>query len=126
MNLFADEGVDRPIVLALRAASFDVTYYAEIAPSSDDETILKHAQDEQALLLTCDKDFGELIFRNGLVAAGVVLIRLAGLNAEHKSRIVTEALRLHGNEMLGSFAVISPGLLRIRRRDGALSTGPRT
>ena len=117
MKLVADEGVDRPIVLALRAASFDVTYYAEFAPSSEDEAILKHAQDEQTLLLTCDKDFGELVFRNKLVTAGVVLIRLTGVNAENKARIVTEALRAHGGEMLGSFAVISPGLLRIRHRD---------
>lgn len=115
MNLVADEGVDQPIVAALRAAAFDVTYYAELAPGTDDTTILAHAQNAHTLLLTCDKDFGELIFRNRLVTAGVVLIRLEGLNAETKARLVLNAIQAHAAEMLNSFAVISPGLLRIRR-----------
>ena len=117
MKLIADEGVDRPIVLALRSASFDVEYYAEMAPSTADEVILAHANNDQVLLLTTDKDFGELVFRNRLTTAGVLLVRLTGLSAERKAQIVTDAIREHGVEMLGSFAVIAPGLLRIRRRD---------
>ncbi|MDN5837060.1 MAG: DUF5615 family PIN-like protein, partial [Nitrosospira sp.] len=79
MKLIADEGVDYPIVAALRAASFEVIYFAELAPGTEDAAILAHAQSAQPLLLSCDKDFGELVFRNRLVTAGVVLIRLEGL-----------------------------------------------
>jgi predicted nuclease of predicted toxin-antitoxin system len=117
MKLIADEGVDQPIVAALRAAAFDVTYYAELAPGTDDASILAHAQSEQTLLLTCDKDFGELVYRNHLVSAGVVLIRLEGLSADKKARLVSEAIRLHGHQMLNAFAVVSPGMVRIRRSD---------
>jgi hypothetical protein len=53
------------------------------------------------------------------VSAGVVLIRLQGLSAESKARLVTEAVQVHGTEMLGAFTVISPGMLRIRRRVAA-------
>jgi len=117
MKLIADEGVDQPIVAVLRRAGFDVIYFAELAPSSDDHTVLAHAADAASLLLTCDKDFGELVYRNRLASAGVLLIRLQGLSAERKANLVTEAIRLHGQEMLNAFAVISPGLLRIRPRD---------
>jgi predicted nuclease of predicted toxin-antitoxin system len=117
MKLIADEGVDQPIVASLRVAKFDVTYYAELAPGSDDASILEHAQQAHTLLLTCDKDFGELVFRNRLITAGVVLIRLEGLSADKKARLVTEAVRLHSDQMLNSFSVVSPGMVRIRRSD---------
>lgn len=70
----------------------------------------------QTLLLTGDKDFGELVYRQRLTTAGVFLIRLSGLAAESKARLVTETLQGHSHEMLNSFSVIAPGLLRIRHR----------
>jgi predicted nuclease of predicted toxin-antitoxin system len=74
------------------------------------------ASQAHTLLLTCDKDFGELVYRRRLSTAGVVLIRLAGLAAESKARLVTQTLQDHCHEMLNAFSVIAPGLLRIRPR----------
>ena len=116
MKLVADEGVDKPIVDALRAAKFYVTYFAEESPGIDDVVILSAASQARTLLLTCDKDFGELVYRQRLSTAGVVLIRLAGLQAESKARLVTETLQGHSHEMLDAFSVITPGILRIRPR----------
>jgi hypothetical protein len=56
MNLIVDEGVDQPIVLALRKAGFSVVYYAEEAPGTEDVVILERASSAGGLLLTCDKD----------------------------------------------------------------------
>jgi hypothetical protein len=66
--------------------------------------------------VTADKDFGELVFRQGAVHSGVVLLRLAGLTNATKGEIVAEVCRLRGAELIGSFTVISPGQVRIRRR----------
>ena len=68
------------------------------------------------LLLTADKDFGELVFRQHRVTAGVVLIRLAGLSAGAKAEIVSAVIRDYGAELLHAFTVISPGMVRIRPR----------
>jgi len=116
MNLLADESVDRPIVDRLRAESHDVLYIADRKPGMSDISVLASAKESQVLLVTGDKDFGELVFRQGLVDSGVVLLRLAGLSSETKSRIVVEVLRDHGNEMLNAFSVISPASIRIRHR----------
>jgi hypothetical protein len=83
---------------------------------------LAAANDTQTLLLTCDKDFGELVFRQRLVNAGVVLARLEGLVAASKADIVSEAVKNHYAEMVGAFTVISPGLLRIRPRELPVKT----
>lgn len=116
MNLLADEGVDRPIVEHLRREEHHVLYIAEMSPGISDDVILAQANAENALLLTLDKDFGELVFRQGLVHAGVILLRLAGLQPVTKARIVVTVLRERGIEMVNAFSVIAPGSVRIRKR----------
>jgi hypothetical protein len=64
--------------------------------------------------VTADKDFGELIYRQGRVSSGVVLVRLAGLAPARKAGIVASAIRDHADSLLSAFAVITPGALRIR------------
>ncbi len=114
MILLADENVDAPIVAALRAAGHRVDYVRELDPGIDDHTVLDFANAGNALLLTSDKDFGELVFRCRLVHSGVVLFRLAGLSMKRKSRIIADALAAHGHEMLGAFSLITAGNIRIR------------
>ncbi len=112
--LVADESVDLPIVNGLRARGIEVLYVAEMDPGIDDEAVLDEANRHQGMLLTQDKDFGELVFRLGRVSAGVVLIRLAGLTPAAKAEIVVSAVEEHAQAFRDNFSVISPGSLRIR------------
>ena len=115
MNLLADEGVERQIVERLRRDGHAVLYIAEMEPSIPDGVVLERANGVTALLVTTDKDFGELVFREGLLSSGgVVLIRLAGLSAERKAEIVAQAFAERGSEFAHAFTVISPGRIRIR------------
>jgi len=115
MNFVADESVDRPIVERLRQEGHQVSYIAESGPGMSDDDVLHLANQETALLLTADKDFGEMVFRQRLHMHGVVLIRLAGLTPVRKAEIVTLAVREHLKELPRSFAVIMSGIFRIRR-----------
>jgi predicted nuclease of predicted toxin-antitoxin system len=90
VNLFADESVERPVVDRLRQDNHDVVFVAELAPSITDDDVLRDANDRNAVLVTADKDFGELVFRQGAVHAGVVLLRLTGLANATKGEIVAE------------------------------------
>jgi uncharacterized protein (DUF433 family)/predicted nuclease of predicted toxin-antitoxin system len=108
MKLVADEGVDKPIVDALRNSGFDVIYVAELAAGMVDAAVLSAASQTGSLLITFDKDFGELVYRQRLGSAGVVLIRLAGLAGDAKARIVTQTLRERSSDMRGAFSVICP------------------
>ena len=116
MNLLADEGVERQIVESVRQAGHDVLYIAELEPGISDDVILAQANRSQALLVTLDKDFGELVYRQGMVHAGVILLRLAGLELETKAKLVTQVLQHRGPEMRNAFSVISPGTVRIRKQ----------
>ena len=115
MNLVVDESVDRRIVDALRQDGHNVLYVSEFAPSIVDQKVLDLANRNDALLVTEDKDFGELVFRNGQIHTGVVLIRLSGLSAQAKARNVLTIFANQGTELLNAFSVISPGRVRVRR-----------
>lgn len=114
MNLLADEGVDRQIVDRLREEGHTVTYIAESEPGISDDSVLETANRTSAVLVTADKDFGEIVFRQGRATGGVVLIRLQGLRPETKAEAFSRAIHDHHAEIPGNFAVLSPGTLRIR------------
>jgi predicted nuclease of predicted toxin-antitoxin system len=80
--------------------------------------VLDLANSEAAILLTSDRDFGELVFRQGRLHSGVILIRLSGLSSEAKANVVARAIAEHAPEYAGAFAVIAPGSVRIRRGAG--------
>jgi predicted nuclease of predicted toxin-antitoxin system len=67
-----------------------------------------------APLLTSDKDFGELVFRQRLVHAGVILFRLAGLAGSRKAEIIVSVLNSHAAELPGAFTLVTPSQVRIR------------
>ena len=69
-----------------------------------------------AVLLTANKDFGELAFHQRLINQGVVLIRLAGLSPTNKAGVVASVIKNHLSELPQAFSVITPGAIRIRRR----------
>ena len=115
MNLFADEGLERAVVERLRLDGHSVGWVAELSPSIPDEEVLGLAVKSGAVLVTVDKDFGELVYRRGLIHAGVVLVRLEGLDNAAKAEVVSQALREYGEELQGSFAVVSPDSVRVRR-----------
>ena len=114
MNLLADESIDKPIVDRLRQDGHSVLYIAEFSPSIDDDAVLQRANQNSALLITAAKDFGELVFRQGRIHVGVVLVRLANLPSQAKARIVSTVFARHRNELLNAFSVISPERVRIR------------
>jgi predicted nuclease of predicted toxin-antitoxin system len=115
LKFLADENLERQIVKSLRQDGHIIWYVPEMEPGISDDEVLDLANQEGALLLTSDKDFGELVFRLGRIASGVVLIRLSGLSIISKVDIVTRAINQHTDELLLAFTVITPTNIRIRK-----------
>ena len=116
MRFLVDESVDRPIAHALREQGYQVACIVDTRPGLDDDAVLSAANAQGAILLTADKDFGELVFREARATAGVLLIRLAPLSLRRRSELVAAAVREHGEDLRGRFCVIAPGHIRMRRK----------
>jgi predicted nuclease of predicted toxin-antitoxin system len=116
VKFLADENIDRPIVERLGKERHEVLYILEIEPSISDDEVIQRANKERALLLTADKDFGDLVFRQNRIIYGVILIRLSGLSPQNKAEIVTKAVLEHADELVHNFTVISHRAVRIRKQ----------
>lgn len=114
MRWLADECVDASLVDQLRNAGHDVTYMAEIASGATDIVALSYARDETRLLLTEDKDFGELVFRMRMTAPGVVLLRIDPRERHIKWARLAEAIEKFGERLLGRYLVIEEARFRSR------------
>jgi predicted nuclease of predicted toxin-antitoxin system len=75
VNFLADESVDRQIVERLRIDGHSVWYVADTDPGVSNGDVFEMANQKNAVLLSADKDFGELVFHQRLISQGVVLIR---------------------------------------------------
>ena len=115
MTFLADESIDRQIVERIRRAGYEVEAVAEVLPGIPDTQVLSRANETGAVLLTADKDFGELIFRRHQVHSGVVLVRLAGSTPDAKAEIVAAAINTHVHELEFRFSVVTGNAVRIRR-----------
>jgi predicted nuclease of predicted toxin-antitoxin system len=93
-----------------------VLYIAELSPAVSDDAVLRHAGDQAAVLITADKDFGELVYRRGRMHRGVVLLRLAGVSNATKTAIVSAVCRERANQLRDAFTVVTAGQVRIRSR----------
>ena len=97
MRILADESVE--VVARLRSQGHDVAYIPEASAGIRDDKVLARANAEGRVLLTEDKDFGDLAFFYGNRSAGIVLLRTHGADVEAKADLVADALETHEDEL---------------------------
>jgi predicted nuclease of predicted toxin-antitoxin system len=115
MRFLANENFPGAAVTALRAAGHDVVWVRTEAPGIADHDVLALAEREQRILLTFDKDFGQLAHGSALpLACGVVLFRIAMPNPSEVGRRLAELITQR-DDWAGHFSVVEPGRVRMRR-----------
>ena len=114
--ILADENISEVVVTRLRSDGWKVMHVAELAPSISDTEVLELAAAHGSLILTADKDFGELVVGQSLPCKGVILVRLAGVPIPRRAEMISTLLSECMNELDGAFTVLSAnGRVRIRR-----------
>ncbi len=116
MNFVADESCAAPVIQALREAGHDVVAIAEVDKGATDEQKLAHALNEKRVLITEDRDFGELVYARGRSSAGIILVRFHPRARLAKPATVVEAIARLGSRLQNAFAVVEPGRVRISSR----------
>jgi predicted nuclease of predicted toxin-antitoxin system len=113
VRFLADESCDFGVVRALRAAGHDVSSVAEIARGAKDLQVIRRAQEERRILLTEDKDFGQLVYAGGKGGAGVVLLRFPAPARRQAPPAVLDLVSRFPERLPTSFVVLEPGRARI-------------
>ena len=111
MRIMVDECLYAQIVEHLRRDGHDVHWVCDDLASTDDQTVLDAANVERRILLSEDRDFGELIFRDKKPAFGVVSIRVSEfeLQPDVMGAYVATRIRELAGQLPGHFTVIEPG-----------------
>lgn len=123
MRFLANENFPADAVSALRAQRFDVIWIREAAPGIRDVDVLAWANREQRILLTFDKDFGELAFRAKLPATcGVVLFRIPKPSAWYVAHVILQVITSR-SDWAGHFTVFEERRIRMRPLPAASSCG---
>ncbi len=113
MRILANENFPGDAVTALRQQGHDVAWVRIDAPGSSDIEILERAQRENRIVLTFDKDFGELAFRSGLPAlSGIILFRISAPSSAYVARAAVAALESR-TDWAGYFAVVEDRRIRM-------------
>lgn len=115
LRFLADESCDFGVVKALRAEGYDVLALTEITTRSVDSDVIAQASQEKRVLLTEDKDFGQLVFASQAESAGVILIRYPGNTRKSLQEAVVKLVREQGNDIRNAFVVMQPGYIRVSR-----------
>ena len=114
MRFIVDESTGQAVVDFLRDAGHDVIGVGEAMPQADDQEVLRRATADERIIVTNDKDFGELVFRSRQAHRGVVLLRLRDESSANRVRVVRMIVEQFPDRLADHFTVATESRLRIR------------
>lgn len=115
MRFLIDESCDAAIAEGLRKSGHDVVAVAESFPGAPDARVISVAVGDSRVLVTEDKDFGQLVFASGHGHGGVILLRYPHPLAAHMVTRLLDSVGRYGERVHGCFVVVQPGKTRFIR-----------
>jgi predicted nuclease of predicted toxin-antitoxin system len=114
LKFLVDECCDTELVSSLREHGHDVSYVLEKQPGISDDDILLSAFKEDRILLTEDKDFGELVYRLKKPSKGIILIRITVRDRYMKWPRLKKLIENYEDRLPGQFVVVDSHKFRFR------------
>ena len=113
-KLLFDVGVSKRAEIHFRNVGFDILAVRDLNASMKDIDILDLAVKEGRLVITMDKDFGELVFNSKKNHSGILLLRMEGADWKQKIDVLSEIFEKYSIDIQGKFSVYQDKKLRIR------------
>jgi len=112
IKLVADVNVEKAIIDYLTKNKYDVKWIPDYDCEILDEELLNLANTQRRILITNDKDFGELTFLQKRISTGIILLRIRGQKAQDKVKLLDKLLQKYSDKLLGHFVVITKNKIR--------------
>jgi predicted nuclease of predicted toxin-antitoxin system len=112
--ILAYEDIDYPIIKNLRSQGFMIVSILEETPSISDASVLEVALKLNAIVLTNDKDFGDLVIRQKLPHRGIILLRLSNKDLTEITKIITDVLQNYTDKLPNLFTVVRDKSVKFR------------
>ena len=115
IKFLVDVGVGHLVEQYLSSNDYDIASVRDLDPRMPDEEIIKIAYNEKRIIITMDKDFGELVYHSLMPHGGVLLLRLEDADGIEKTKIVANILKEYSFQLSNAFCVYQNGKFRIRK-----------
>lgn len=115
MKFIADESVEFRFVSELRKQEYDIVSVSEEYSGIIDSEVLTMAFNQKRILITNEKDFGDLVYRLKLPHKGIILFRLAEETYLSKLLKFKQIINKHKSKLPDSFTVVTSKKIRIRK-----------
>ena len=115
MRLLVDECIGPAVIRWLRAEGHDVISIFEAARGSPDRDILGWAVRENRVVVTADKDFGDLVYRDGHTHTGIILLRLDDKTTRNSIRVLTDLFAHYADRLDSHVVVVTETSVRVSR-----------
>ena len=114
LKFLVDVGVGRKVEEFLEDQGYDSKFVRSIDPRLPDQEIIKIAAMEDRMIITMDKDFGELVYHSALDHCGVILLRLEDASGIEKLEVMKEIISKYSEQIKNHFCVYQKGKFRVR------------
>ena len=114
LKFLADVNIEKALVDYLKNNGYDVIWIPDYNCRLKDEDLLILANIENRILITNDTDFGELIFNQRKISAGIILIRIKGQKVSKKLDVLRKLLINYSEKIKNHYIVISDKRIRIK------------
>lgn len=115
MRFLVDECAGPALARWLTARGHDVFSVFEQARGANDDSILEQSYREERILITTDKDFGEMIYRERRPHRGVILLRLENQLSNNRIAVVNKLLEQHAEQIVNRYVVVTETRIRFAR-----------
>ena len=115
VRFLVDVGVGKGIERYLREDGYDTKAVRAIDPRMEDEEIIRTAVTENRMVITMDKDFGELVYHSSMEHSGVLLLRLEDATGTEKLQVIKHIMKNYSYRIKNCFCVFQNDKFRIKK-----------
>ena len=107
IKFLANVNIEKPVIDYLVRNGIDVKWVADIDKRMPDVKVCEAANNEERIILTNDKDFGEIVFLQKKIVQGIVLLRIKGQDAMEKAGLIERLLDKYPSKIIRHFVVVT-------------------
>ena len=115
LKFLVDVGVGKKVEEYLLEKRYDIKAVRSLDQRMPDQEIIRLAALEKRIVITMDKDFGELVYHSGMEHCGILLLRLEDATGPEKQQVIAKILEKYADKMINNFYVYQNKKFRFRK-----------
>jgi len=115
LKFLVDVGVGKKLEEYLLKENHDIKAVRALDQKMPDQDIIRLAALEKRIVITMDKNFGELVYHSGMDHCGILLLRMEDATGSEKQQVMAQILKKYAENLTDHFCVYQNKKFRFRK-----------